>query len=259
MREDRLEIVDGMDGAKEQVGGVMSIPLFIHSHTMQHYKAVIFDYGGVLMSYCKDVPEWTRLEEQHGLKRGSIQKTLFSIFKDFPDLDRLLFIGNLTAEEMEEELLPEYLSAKFGVDLPRPFPVLNLWMGPGSNIPFNENMMGVVRTLKEKGMHTSILTNNYKMDREGLKVRTPVDKNLFDLIVESTVEGCMKPDIEIYEIIQSRIPSSISPHECIFLDDNKANIRAAEEFGWTAILVDPHNIDQSIRDLESLLNIDFSQ
>lgn len=31
-------------------------------------------------------------------------------------------------------------------------------------------------------------------------MRTPVDKKLFDLIVESTVEGKMKPDIEIYEV-----------------------------------------------------------
>ncbi|GMT03747.1 hypothetical protein PENTCL1PPCAC_25921, partial [Pristionchus entomophagus] len=73
---------------------------------------------------------------------------------------------------------------------------------------------------------------------------------LFDVIVESTVEGFIKPDVEIYEITQSRLPSSISPSECIFLDDNKDNIRAAEEFGWTAILVDPLNIEKAIRDLE---------
>ncbi|KAF8385697.1 bigr-1 [Pristionchus pacificus] len=225
---------------------------------MHNYKAVIFDYGGVLMSYCKEVPAWTKFEEMYNIRKGDIQKTLFSIFKDHPELDRLLFQGHVTAEDIEEDFLPTYLERKIGVDLPRPFPVLNLWMGPGSKIPFNENMMRVVKNLKSRGMHTSILTNNYKMDKKGLKVRTPVDKKLFDLIVESTVEGKMKPDIEIYEIIQSRIPSSISPCECIFLDDNKDNIRAAQDFGWTAILVDPHNIDQSIIDLERLLKMDLS-
>ncbi|GMT05659.1 hypothetical protein PENTCL1PPCAC_27833, partial [Pristionchus entomophagus] len=222
------------------------------------FKAVIFDYGGVLMSHSKEVPEWTRLEKELGLPKGSIQKNLFAIFKDHPKLDRCIFEGQLSAEEMEEELLPSYLEKKIDVVLPRPFPVLNLWMGPGAKIPINENMMGVVRTLKDRGIHTSILTNNYKMDRKGLEVRTPVEDGLFDVIVESSVEGFMKPDVEIYEMTQYRLPFSISPTECIFLDDNKDNIRAAEEFGWTAILVDPHNIEQAIRDLEKHLKMDLT-
>ncbi|GMS86523.1 hypothetical protein PENTCL1PPCAC_8698 [Pristionchus entomophagus] len=226
---------------------------------MHTYKAVIFDYGGVLMSYCKEVPEWTRLEVKYDLPRGTLQKTLFDIFQEYPELDRLLFEGRLTAEDIEEEVIPDYLSRKTGVVLPRPFPVLNLWMGSGAKIPFNENMMEVAKKLKIRGMHTSILTNNYKLDKDGLHERTPVDKNLFDLIVESTVEGYMKPDVEIYEIVQSRMPHSISPHECVFLDDNKLNVNAAREFGWTAILVDPHNIEASIRDLELILKLDLSE
>ncbi|GMT03748.1 hypothetical protein PENTCL1PPCAC_25922, partial [Pristionchus entomophagus] len=130
-----------------------------------NYKAVIFDYGGVLMSYSKEVPEWTRLEKEFGLPKGILHKTLFAIFKEYPKLERCIFAGRISAEELEEELLPAYLERNIGVVLPRPFPVLNLWMGPGAKIPFNENMMKVVRTLKARGMHTSILTNNYKMDR----------------------------------------------------------------------------------------------
>ncbi|GMT11259.1 hypothetical protein PFISCL1PPCAC_2556, partial [Pristionchus fissidentatus] len=225
---------------------------------MHPYKAVVFDFGGVIMSYCKEVPEWTRLEKFYALPRGIIQKTLFAIFNDLPELNRQIFEGRISAEDLEEEILPEYLESKIGVVLPRPFPVLNLWMGPGSKIPYNDNMISVVRTLRSHGIHTSILTNNYKMDRQGIHPRTPIEKGLFDLIVESTVEGIMKPDTGIYKIIQSRIPSHISPNECIFLDDNKDNIRAAREFGWQAILVDPYNIEQSIRELEQLLNTDLN-
>ncbi|GMR58623.1 hypothetical protein PMAYCL1PPCAC_28818, partial [Pristionchus mayeri] len=221
------------------------------------FKAVVFDYGGVIMSHAAAVPEWTRLEDDYNMDKGTIQKTLFGIFEDRPDLERELFEGHYSADELEYDVLPEYLSAKIGVVLPRPLPLLHLWMGPGSTINYNNNMINAVKSLRAHGFHTSILTNNYKFDRAGIKVRTPVDESLFDLIVESAIEGVMKPHRRIYEIVQSRLPSSISPHECIFLDDNKANVAAALAFGWTSILVDTKNVEKAIRQLELHLQIEL--
>ncbi|GMR59239.1 hypothetical protein PMAYCL1PPCAC_29434 [Pristionchus mayeri] len=225
---------------------------------MQSYKAVVFDYGGVIMSYEKEVPAWKELEKEYNLAPRTIQTHLFRIFKHRPDLEKRLFEGRYTAEELEREELSEYLSEQIGVELPRPLPLLHRWMGPGSEIPFNDEMLLAVKILRSRGYHTSILTNNYIFDKAGLAERTPVDNSLFDLIVESTKEGVMKPERKIYEIIQSRLPSSISRHEIVFLDDNHHNIEAADDFGWATIEVNPYQIKPSIEKLEDLLNINLT-
>lgn len=55
----------------------------------------------------------------------------------------------------------------------------------------------------------------------------------FDGIVVSGVEKCKKPEEKIYNILLSRF--DFSPFECLFIDDNKRNILAAEKLGIKGI------------------------
>jgi epoxide hydrolase-like predicted phosphatase len=58
----------------------------------------------------------------------------------------------------------------------------------------------------------------------------------YDVIVDSSEVGTMKPEARIYEIAQDR--SGFPPDEIIFIDDNRANIMAAERLGWHVLSFD---------------------
>lgn len=55
-----------------------------------------------------------------------------------------------------------------------------------------------------------------------------------DDIVYSHEVGLKKPDPAIYELAQRRL--GVEPHEVVFLDDVAANVDAAREAGWHAVL-----------------------
>ena len=46
--------------------------------------------------------------------------------------------------------------------------------------------------------------------------------------------GLKKPDPAIYALAQRRL--GVEPHEVVFLDDVAANVDAAREAGWHAVL-----------------------
>ena len=55
----------------------------------------------------------------------------------------------------------------------------------------------------------------------------------FDGVVVSGLEGLVKPDPRIYRVFCERF--GLSPADCVFIDDNKANVVAAEVFGMSAL------------------------
>ena len=59
---------------------------------------------------------------------------------------------------------------------------------------------------------------------------------LFDGIVVSGEEKLIKPDRRIYEVLLDR--HKLNAEESVFIDDNHANIKTAQELGFNAILFD---------------------
>ena len=57
---------------------------------------------------------------------------------------------------------------------------------------------------------------------------------LFDVQVLSYQEGMMKPDHRIYQLTCNRL--GVQPDECVFADDNEANVIAAKEVGMHGIV-----------------------
>ena len=56
----------------------------------------------------------------------------------------------------------------------------------------------------------------------------------FDAIVVSHEAGARKPHEKFFEYAQVRAESERA--ECLFVDDLEANVTAAREFGWQAVL-----------------------
>ena len=72
---------------------------------------------------------------------------------------------------------------------------------------------------------------------------------LFDELIQSSVEGCRKPELRIYEIACERL--GVEPAACVFLDDLGINLKPARAMGMTTIkVVDP---EEAIAELEAVV------
>lgn len=99
----------------------------------------------------------------------------------------------------------------------------------GGPIP---GMLELVRELKAAG-HRLYGLSNWSAETFPLICDDYPALKLLDGMVVSGNEGVIKPDPEIYKLLLSRY--SLQPADCIFIDDNPANVAAAQTLGIRAI------------------------
>ncbi len=89
-----------------------------------------------------------------------------------------------------------------------------------------------IRAMKRNGYRVYILSNysryTYEHTREALSFLEDVDGALFSFQVKQ-----IKPEPEIYRSLLAKY--SLNPQECIFLDDRRENVEAAEAQGIAGI------------------------
>jgi len=96
-----------------------------------------------------------------------------------------------------------------------------------------------VRILRERGVATAILTNNVREYGEIWREQLGAEE-LFDVIVDSCLEGMRKPDHAIYHLALERLEIDVGEaHRTVFLDDFEHNVLAARAVGMHGIVVGP--------------------
>jgi len=120
-------------------------------------------------------------------------------------------------------------------------------------------MIEVLRICKEH-FQVGCITNNFKSGvvpgkarDEERAARSAAVMEMFDIIVESSIEGVRKPDPRIYEIACERL--GVPPANCAFLDDLGINLKPARTLGMSTIKV--LSEDQAISDLSALTGLTF--
>ena len=96
-----------------------------------------------------------------------------------------------------------------------------------------EGTVQILRKLKAKGYPVYALSNWSAETFPLAKAKFPFLSE-FDGAVVSGYERCIKPDPKIYQILLSRY--NLQAQNCIFIDDNPANIEAAQKLGFDTIL-----------------------
>ena len=120
-------------------------------------------------------------------------------------------------------------------------------------------MVEVLRRCKEH-FKVACITNNVKagtgpgMRRSTTKADAIADvMALFDLVVESSIEGIRKPNPDIYKLTCERL--DINTDRTVFLDDLGVNLKPAKALGMHTIKV--LNERQAIEDLSEITGISF--
>jgi epoxide hydrolase-like predicted phosphatase len=216
---------------------------------MPEYDAVLFDFGGVFTASPFGAIE--AAEVRHGASPGQLREIVFGAYdRDGDHPWHRLERGEVTLDRARTEIIEIGREAGFEID-----PIRLLIEGMGAHDP-REDLIELVRRIRVEGLATALVTNNVREFGDGWRRLVPVDE-LFDFVIDSSAEGCRKPDPAIFEIALDRVGAS-SAGRSIFLDDFHGNIEAARALGIESILVeDDHR--PALRLLERLLGFPDAQ
>ncbi len=193
-------------------------------------SAVIFDLGGVITE--SPMTAFAAYEREAGLPDGLIRQ-LNSTDPDTNawarfERNELDVAGFSAAFEAEAAALGHRLDAG------RVLAALRGEVRP--------TMVAAIRALKAAGLPLGMVSNNVSPMERGGRMDDILD--LFDVIVESSIEGIRKPEPEIYVRALDRLSEAVGRRieagDCAYLDDLGINCKPARALGFSTIkVVDP--------------------
>ena len=200
------------------------------------YKAIIWDFGGVITSSPFDA--FNEFEEVNGLPKDIIR----TINSENPDMNAWAqFESNsITIDQFDDLFLKEAKAKGFDI---KGRDIIKLLKGS-----IRENMVSFLRELKAD-FKLGCITNNVKpSSEENTDNETKEAMSIFDHVIESSIVGIRKPNPEIY--MMSCDALNVSPDQCIYLDDLGINLKPAREVGMTTIkVIQPEDAIQEVRNL----------
>ena len=185
--------------------------------TKDGIRAVIFDFGGVLMRTVTRAPR-RELEQRFGLETGGAGEAVFGS----PLWDDVQ-LGRVSYEEFWVDVGRRMgLDDGESIELGEAF-----WSGDR----LDEELVAFIRHLRNAGYRTALLSN------APANLRSLLDElgiaDAFDVTVISGREGLMKPGPAIYERTLARL--DVRADEAVFVDDLRVNVAAARQVGLHAI------------------------
>jgi putative hydrolase of the HAD superfamily len=205
------------------------------------FRAVIFDLGGVV--FPSPFEAFDAYDHGNDLKKGTMRSLIRTSSETgaWAALER----GELTMDEFVVALEAEALAAGFRLDARRLMGLIGSSLGP------RPEMTRAIELIRAGGLRTGALTNNWADERTRSSPSGLRETGLFDVIVESAVEGLRKPDPRIYTLALARL--NVLASEAVFLDDLGMNLKPARDMGIRTIkVVDP---DVAITELETILGL----
>ena len=200
-------------------------------------EAVLFDFGGVILS--SPFEAFAAYEKEIGLPANTIRK----INATDPDSNAWAQFERREVSTEDFVLLfeEEALALGYELDAQRILEGLH-----GSLRP---SMVEALSKCSSK-FKTAMLTNNITpMGEQDLDEDVQKVVEIFDLLIESSIEGCRKPEERFYEIACERL--NVEPERCVFLDDLGINLKPARAMGMTTIkVVEP---EKAIKELYEIL------
>ncbi len=202
-------------------------------------KFVYFDVGGVLIKDLSDDDNgWKVLLKKLGLKDSQQQK-----FDDFFDI----FEKDLEKGKKLRDF-PLIMRDRFGINLPN-----NYSIGDDMVNNFfvrNEGIWQIVNSVKNK-YKVGLLTNMYEGMLNLIKEKGLIPNMNWDVIADSSIEKCRKPDRKIYEIAQKR--AEVESSEILFIDNKQENLEIPKQMGWQTYWYNPGDYEKSNWKLAEIL------
>jgi putative hydrolase of the HAD superfamily len=204
--------------------------------------AVISDFGGVLTSPL--VGSFLAFQEHSGVSLEELGNAMANLARE-SDGEHPLF--QLEKGEITEAAFLSQLGEALGGA-----PLERFGERYFEHLHPNDEMIELMRRLRERGLRMALLTNNVREWEPLWRAKLPDIDEIFEVVVDSAFVGMRKPEPGIYELTVERLGDGVSAANCLFVDDIEANCEMATELGMTAV----HYRDaaQAISEIEAALD-----
>jgi HAD superfamily hydrolase (TIGR01549 family) len=195
------------------------------------YRAVGFDYGGVLIGppasgFGVEVSELLNIDKKR------YDELYFSRYRD-------MNIGKIGWLDLWRDILDE-LGQQDNYD-----EFLEIDNRYHHKRELNQDVIDLAKAIKDNGYKVGILSNNSKQNAE--KMRRELG-DIFDVIHVSAETGFVKPEPEGFSRFAKAL--SIDLKELVFIDDAENSLKTAKECGFKDILFTSY--EQLVKDLKKL-------
>jgi glucose-1-phosphatase len=184
-------------------------------------KAIVTDLGGVIVRNDKSIIAM-KLAEYSGMTPKEILGRFSSTVST--DFDKDFMLGMITAEDFFERCSKEFGLKGLSFEGFRKIYT--------EIYPINQD---VVELLEDQSLSHKIilLSNTDSITHEHLSQKFPEAFNIFSAQVLSFKLHIAKPDQKIY--LEAARIAGVMPEECVYIDDVKSYVLAAESVGMKAI------------------------
>lgn len=205
--------------------------IVIHLHQKNKYKAIVFDYGGVIIPV--HMPE---------IKKDIIQA--FKISTEKAKEAFAVFNIKLRTGRIDEK---EYWK-RFSEFVEKPLPrnVYQLWT-KSFDYRSSDKMRNFLEKLNNLGYKTAVLSNVNPPHAE--KIDSVSGYDFFQYRFLSYEVGLAKPDPRFYKYALKKM--YVKPGQTIFIEDTLNNLTVAKKLGLKTVLATSEN--QVIREISGIL------
>ncbi len=195
---------------------------------------VYFDVGGVLVDDVNGrIDKWIKMKRDIGITKESDEE-----FDRFYDEQEKEICGGKDVDE----IIP-LIEERFNIDFPDGYSLFTDFI---NRFEKNQYIRLVIDKIKKK-CRIGLLTNMYPGMLPVMVEKGIIPEVNWDVIIDSSVEGCQKPDLKIFELAQEK--AKTEGENILFVDNKIKNINAAKDFGWQTFLYNPSDHKKSCADL----------
>lgn len=198
-----------------------------YKKTKSGVEFIFFDVNGCLVRFAER--SFSLIAHDYGISTDAIESILWR-YND--EINK----GKLSIDEFNN-IFNERLNIK-GFSWP------NYYLKAIEAVPSLIELM----TWAADNYHIGIMTNSMPGVLNEILESGIIPKLNYEVIIDSSQIGHIKPEKEAYEIATKR--TGLSPEKILLIDDTKANLIAAEKFNWKVMWFDyarPEDLTAAIR------------
>ncbi len=208
---------------------------FCYTYSMNQYKAIIFDYGGVIhgVPNAKGIGIFEAICDNLDINIEEFKALYFANnyrnnLENWTHAETLLYIVNKLApgkSQEAEKIIVDFLQRR----------------------TLNQELLEHIQKLKDQGYVVALLSN-YNSELRNRVAENGVGQLFGENIFISTEIGAQKPDPKIFAHTFEKL--GVAPEEVIFIDDSSMSLSTAESIGYHPIRFIDN--EQLVADLQAL-------
>lgn len=186
---------------------------------MNPYKAVIFDFGGVIETTPEGNP-LKKVAEIVGLSNDDFHKEYFKH-------NHLSNVDGLPWEETVAVVVSHLTDSEDIIQRSR-----QIMLDHIASRKINKELVDFFPVLRKQGYKVAIFSNNTALLRQQL-----IDTKIIELVDEVVISaeiGFQKPSKKAFAVLFQKL--NLQPEDVVFIDDAKKSLETAGEIGYTPIL-----------------------